>query len=219
MIKKILSLLFVFALLSSAAFAAGIDTTNKSQSKNGTLGNDEMIGSGNGEAITTRTTEMTQTIERVRSRSMAQANVSATGDAARNVYRNQVQNAVQNMLDLSEVAGVNGQQISTIAREFNNSAQNSTQAEDRMASRGSVSRLLFGGDYAAAEDLEASVNQSQERIQEMKQLIEGDPEMDAEVKEMLLEQIATMEAEQARLQTFAQVEKQSTGLLGWLIKK
>lgn len=137
--------------------------------------------------------------------------------AAKNVYQNQnrVRLAVHTLLAMEDLAGGIGQQVSEVARGFNNSVQATIRAEERIQTRSNILRFFMGGDEKSAEELEQEVNQNQQRIQELKQLRE---QCNEEVKAMMQEQIQNMEQEQTRLQDLAQKEKKSKGLFGWLFK-
>ncbi|MCK5289553.1 MAG: hypothetical protein KAJ56_01300, partial [Candidatus Aenigmarchaeota archaeon] len=136
-----------------------------------------------------------------------------------NIYQNQnkVRTAVHSLLAMENLAGSKGARISEIAKEFNNSVQATINAEEKIESKGTLSRLLTGGDAEAAGELERQTIQNREKIQELNQLKE-DCDCDPEVKAMMQEQINNMELEQARLEQLAQSEKQSKGLIGWLWK-
>ncbi|MBN2094552.1 MAG: hypothetical protein JW727_00740 [Candidatus Aenigmarchaeota archaeon] len=131
--------------------------------------------------------------------------------------QNQVKLAVHALLGMENQYGGIGQNISQIAREFNNSVNKTIQAEEKIQTRSNFSRFLFGGDENAAQMLEQETTQNQERVQELNRLI-ADCECDEEIKLLLREQVQNLEQEQIRLNQLAQEEKQSKGLLGWLWK-
>jgi hypothetical protein len=139
------------------------------------------------------------------------------------VYMNQnrVREAVHNLLDmkgmLQQKGGI-GDQVSEVAKQFNNSVQVTLKAEEKIQTRSRFMRLLVGGDDASADEVQGEVTRNREKIQQLKQLkeqIQGDEEL----KQMFQEQIQQMEQEQNRLQELAQKEKQSKGMFGWLFKK
>ena len=138
------------------------------------------------------------------------------------VYRNQnrVRESVHNLLDmenmLQEKGGI-GEQVSEIAKQFNNSVQATLKAEEKIQTRSRFMRILVGGDDESADEVQSEVTRNTERIQQLKQLkeqIQGDEEL----KQVFQEQIQQMEQEQNRLQELAQKEKKSKGLFGWLFK-
>lgn len=132
------------------------------------------------------------------------------------VYRNQntVREAVQSLLAAEDIVGGIGQQVSQIAKDFNNSVSKTIKAEEQIQNRSALTKLFLGGDKTAAAELEQEVNQNRERIQSLNQLMEQ-CDCDSETKAVLQEQIQNMEQEQNRLKTLAE-EQQSNGLFGWL---
>ncbi len=139
------------------------------------------------------------------------------------VYRNQnmVREAVHNLLDMKDLLdqkGDIGQQVSEVAKQFNNSVQVTLRAEEKVQTRSRFMRILVGGDDESADEIQGEVTRNMERIEQLKQLKEQIQD-DEEIKQMCQEQIRQMEQEQNRLQELAQNEKQSKGLFGWLFKK
>jgi hypothetical protein len=131
--------------------------------------------------------------------------------------QNRVRLAVHSLLALENLTGGIGQQVSQIAKEFDNSVQSTLRSEERIQTRGGLSKFFFGGDEEASDEILGQVTQNQERIQELNRLmLEGG--LDEDVKTMMQEQIRVMQQEQNRLQQMAQQEKMSKGLLGWLWK-
>ncbi|MCK4926954.1 MAG: hypothetical protein KAS11_00670 [Candidatus Aenigmarchaeota archaeon] len=145
--------------------------------------------------------------------------MSGLDEKQQKIYQNQnkVRTAVHSLLAMEGLAGNKGARISEIAREFDNSVQATIRSEEKIESKGSLSRMLTGGDAEAAGELERQTIQNREKIQELNQL-KNECDCDSEVKAMMQEQINNMEQEQARLEQLAQSEKQSKGLIGWLWK-
>jgi hypothetical protein len=145
-----------------------------------------------------------------------QQQMSASEKTA-NQNQNEVRSAVGALLAMETMTGGIGPQVSAIAKEYDNSFEKTLAAEEKIQSKGSFSRLFFGGDAEAAEELEAQVTQNQNKVKELKQLNEQCSEdCDAETKQLLQEQITTMEQEQTRLSELAQKEKSNKGWFGWL---
>jgi hypothetical protein len=141
------------------------------------------------------------------------------GEKEQKVYQNQnrVRLAVHSLLAMEDLAGGIGEEVSQIAKQFNNSVQATIRAEEKIQRRSAFARFFAGGDSESAEELEQQVRQNKQRIQELKQLHEQ-CDCNEEVKTMMQEQIQNMEQEQNRLEGLAQKEKKSKGLLGWLWK-
>ena len=145
--------------------------------------------------------------------------IQGLSEKQQQVYKNQnqVRLAVHSLLAMEDLTGGIGQQVSKIARDFDNSVQKTINAEEKIESKGKFARLFTGGDKETAEELEAEATQNQQKIQELKQLKEQ-CECEEELKQMMQEQIQNMEQEQKRLQELAQKEKQSKGMFGWIWK-
>ncbi len=163
---------------------------------------------------------LAQAMERIKEQQQEmEQEQSGMDEAQKKIYQNQntVRLAVHTLLDMEGLIGGIGQNVSAIAREFDNSVQSTIQAEEKIQTRSAISRFFAGGDENAADEIEQQVAQNQLRIQELNQLLEQ-CDCDEETQTLLKEQIQNMEQEQTRLQELAQSEKQSKGILGWLWK-
>lgn len=130
--------------------------------------------------------------------------------------QNQVRTAVHTLLAAGEMDGGIGGNISAIAREFNNSVQTRMMAEQQIQERQGLTRLLFGGDQEAVAALCQNLNQTSEQIREMQRLVENCT-CDNQTRTLLMNQLAVMEEDQARLSALVQNETDAQGLFGWLI--
>jgi hypothetical protein len=183
----------------------------------------EEIGDGNGTQAMNRTEKMEMLRERMENRKQEmEENIEALGEGRQQVYRNQneVREAVHNLLDMREMLDEKGigQNVSGIAREFNNSLKVTLEAEERIQNRSRFIRFLVGGDDEAADQIEQQITTNRERIQQLNQLKEQLKD-DEELRQMFQDQIQQMEQEQTRLQNLAQNETRSRGLFGWLFRK
>jgi hypothetical protein len=111
-----------------------------------------------------------------------------------------------------------GPQVSAYAREFNNSLRAQIQEEERITSRNALVRFFAGGDKEAGGVLEQETVRNQERIQQMQQLIAQCQDCDAQIRELLQNQLQEMNQQQTRLQQVAQRELRDKGIIGWLWK-
>jgi len=116
---------------------------------------------------------------------------------------------------MENLTGGIGRNISTIAREFNNSIMATIRAEERIRTRNAFMRLFFGGDREAANEIEKEINRTSTKLRMLKKLKEQ-CNCTAEVKELLQEQIQQIEQEQTRLRELAEKEKKDKGIFGWL---
>ncbi len=133
------------------------------------------------------------------------------------VFKNQnaVRLAVHSLLAMEDRIGGIGQQISQIAREFNNSIKATINLEERIQKRSRFVKFFVGGDEEAAEELEEETKKNEEKIKKLKQLKE-ECDCEEEIKALIQEQIASMEGEQVRLKNLAQAEKKIRGIFSWL---
>lgn len=149
--------------------------------------------------------------------------MQAMEENVQNVYKNQnqVRTAVHSLLEMKDIMGGIGSEVSQIAQEFNNSVQSTIRAEERIQTRNRIIRFFAGGDEESAEAIEQEINRNRERIQQLVQLKEQ-CDCEEEIKNMFQEQIQDMEQEQNRLQQLVQGEKEYKWLLGrfsnWLKK-
>ena len=141
-------------------------------------------------------------------------NISA-GERDRIKNENEVRIAVTTLLNVEDLSGGIGRNVSAIARDFNNSASSTRKLEDRIQTRSSFMRLLFGGDREAARELATQTAQNKARIVELQQLISS-ASLNTEVRAMIEDQLGIMEKEQERLQQLATREQQDRGFFGWL---
>ncbi|WP_209630917.1 hypothetical protein [Methanofollis sp. W23] len=131
--------------------------------------------------------------------------------------QNQVRTAVHALLAMEEREGGIGENISAIAREFNNSIQTRMMAEQQIQERQGLTRTLFGGDQEAVAALRSHLNQTSEQIRTMQQLVETSA-CDNQTRTLLMEHLAVMEEDQARLSALVQNETVDQGLFGWLFQ-
>jgi len=111
-----------------------------------------------------------------------------------------------------------GQNISAIAREFNNSVNMSEKLEQKIQDRSGIMRVFLGGDRDAAGQLANITSQNQARIQKIQQLITT-ANLDPDVRAFLEEQLQAMQDEDTRLEQLATREQQDRGLFGSLLGK
>jgi len=139
-------------------------------------------------------------------------NVSS-GERDRIKNENEVRIAVTTLLDVEDLSGGIGRNVSAIARDFNNSASSVRKIEDRIQSRSSFVRLFFGGDREAARELANQTAQNDARIVELRQLI-NNASLNSEVRATIEDQVRIIQLEQERLQQLSTREQKDRGLFG-----
>jgi hypothetical protein len=214
--KRILTLFLILVILSPVALAQGQNATG-GETTAADIG--RQLTRQMSYELRKQSPEGVRQLIRERRQLIEQEVANITDRTRQRVHQNQneVRIAVHALLEMDNLTGGIGPQVREIARNFNNSIQATLRAEERIENRGRIRRFFAGGDFEAADEIEQEVDQSRQRIQELKQLREDCP-CDVEVKAMLREQIESMEQEQDRLQGLTQAEKQSKGLFGWIWK-
>ena len=133
-------------------------------------------------------------------------------DAVKNA--NEVRLAVHALLASKDLVGGIGGQVSEIAKSMNDSVATTTNAEAKVQSRGFLTRLLFGGDSAAAEVISQEVAQNQQHIDALMKLL-GDANVPSDIQAVLKAQIMAIQEAQTRLLDLAQKEQTMWGLFSW----
>ena len=215
--KKILALLIMLVLLSPLALA------NQEQNKEQIRERNENIQQIREQALTqirelkAENAAEVKAIVQQKREELKQA-VTAEKKRVREIKQkqNEVRLAVHALLASENLTGGIGPQVSTIARDFDNSAKETEQAEEKAMNRGRFMKFLFGGDRESAEIIRNRVQTREEKIQQLEQLTET-CDCNEETKQMLREQVQVMKQEQERLKEVTKNEEKK-GLLGWLSK-
>jgi len=143
--------------------------------------------------------------------------IDDSNEAEKKIYQNQnqVREAVQTMLSAEDLVGGIGEKISEIAREFNNSMQETLEAEKKIEKKSKIIKFFTGGGKEVAEKLELEVEKNRERVQSLKDLNENN-DYGEEIKNVIREQVQRIEEEQLRLGEVAEKEKGVKGVFGWV---
>lgn len=131
----------------------------------------------------------------------------------KDVYKNQnrVRLAVHNLLAMENMLGGIGPQVSKIAREFNNSANKTIQAEIKIRGRGRFKRFFTGGDKESAEIIKRELSKEEEMIRTLEGLVKR-ARVAVEVKANIEEQINNIKGELERLANVVKGEEESPGV-------
>jgi hypothetical protein len=140
-------------------------------------------------------------------------NVSS-GDRERFKNENEVRLAVHTLLEMENVSGGIGRNVSAIAREFNNSASSAKTFEDRIRNRNTLTRILFGGDRDAAREIANLTARNRDRILELEQLLKGSS-LDTDSRAFMEDQVRIMQKEQERLDQLSKREQEDRGFFAW----
>jgi hypothetical protein len=138
----------------------------------------------------------------------------SSGEREQFKNENEVRLAVHTLLEMEDVSGGIGHNVSAIAREFNNSASSAKTFEDRIRNRNTITRLLFGGDRDAAREIANLTARNRDRILELEQLLTGSS-LGTDSRALMEEQVRTMQKEQERLDQLAKREQEDRGFFSW----
>ena len=232
--KKILAIIIIAALFISVPVSAASDN-GQGQGNSDAKGIDEELkgnqagdsetaqankneSAGKGNAVSTSLTTANQNQQEIKAqiKLILKENANISGLTSENKLQNQniVRSAVQTLLAAGNISGGIGEQISAIAKEFNNSVMAQYNAEEKIQNRNAISRFFFGGDADAAEEIQQQIEANRVRLENLNTLMNQCEDCDGELKTMIQEQIQLLEQEQNRLQELAQAETDDKGLLG-----
>ncbi len=137
----------------------------------------------------------------------------------KNIYQHQyrVKLAAQTIFGMQNFLGEKlGPKAAEIAKQLDSSVKATIMAEKKIQNRNRIIRFFVGGDKKAAAEIKREVQQNRKRIQELKKVYQECTDCDEQIKEMLKEEIQTIEQEQIRLKQLADKEEKSNGLIGFL---
>jgi len=126
-----------------------------------------------------------------------------------------VQIAAHSLMAMENLTGEIGPRVVGIAEEINASESNITPLEQRIENGNSLFRFMFGGDKAAANQIDDQVALNQQRIQTLEQLMQNST-LQPDVEQAMQEQITVLQQEQDRLANLTATERNTTGLFWWI---
>lgn len=244
--KKIFVFFVVFVLLSSFVLAAENQERNMGQNnaESGDLeaGDDSDVDSEQRNEVREQVRESKKTMSQLREQALSEIKELKVQNAAelREAVRerreqlkeavkeerekvremkekqNEARLAIHTLLAAENLTNM-GKEVGVIARDLDNSAKETEQTEEKIMNRGRFMKFLFGGDRDGAELIRNRIQAREEKIQELKNLIDT-CNCDDEVKALLQEQVRVMQQEQERLNSVADEEGKDTGLFGWMFK-
>ena len=186
-----------------------VQTQTQEQNEEG-LGNLE-----NGQRLRARTSNELKSMIQEKRGEMIEEIKSMKGNLKK-AYENQneVRAAVHGLLAMEDLVGGIGKQVSEVAKQFNNSIQQTIKSEETIRNRNRIVRFFAGGDQETAEELQNLVDQNRIRLQQLKEL-KNQADCEEEVKTLMQEQIQSMEQGQTKLQEMIQNERDARGIWGW----
>jgi len=138
------------------------------------------------------------------------------GESISEEHRSDIANFVQSLLQIADSEGGIGQQVREIAQQQNQSTETTIQAIEKVQTKSKVKTFFFGSDYKNLGTLRSEMVQTQNRIEQLNQLIES--VQNAGNKTELQNQIQTLEQEQTKIESFIEDNESKFSLFGWLVK-
>jgi hypothetical protein len=131
-------------------------------------------------------------------------------------YKNSVAQFVHNLKELGEIEGGIGQQVKVVAQ-----AQNDTQAKveesiSEVENRNGFLKFIVGPDYSGIANVQTAITENQTRIKVLSDLL--NQITDPAVKLVLQGQVASLQQQNEKLQSFVNTSSEGASLFGWLVK-
>jgi hypothetical protein len=127
--------------------------------------------------------------------------------------RDSAEIAVVSLTSLSTVPAPVSSQLAEHAKTIEDSLSHLSAAENAIQTRNGIVTFIFGGDKAAANDIEMHVNEDLAALEDMDKIL-ADPSTSPSVKAFTLQREAVIRAELGRINAIAVVEKQKKGIFG-----
>ena len=137
-----------------------------------------------------------------------------TGPSVRS--RTEAQVAAEAMIASERMLGQNGPRMSEMAEEMNRAMVGLETREEALHNRSRLQLFLFGQDETIVGEMQQTMEQNQERIQEMKQYMLDCTDCDQQATETLVNEIQKMEREHERMQAVVGDATDRQGLFGFL---
>ena len=139
---------------------------------------------------------------------------SSSGDAdPGRQSRNSTEIATASLTALTSVPGTTSLQLAEHAKTIEDSLPHLSADENAIKTRNGIVIFFFGGDKAAANDIETNVNNDFAALAAMDNIV-NDPTISPALKSFTLQREATIRTELERLKSIAEAEKQKRGFFG-----
>jgi hypothetical protein len=137
----------------------------------------------------------------------------------REIFENQdkIKIAVYSLLSMEKLIPSVGIIVSDLTIQINDSFTLTTDIENRIKSRGSLSRFFIGGNFKLADRLHLEIISIKDKFSLLEELSTRCSNL-SEVEIFFNEQLHIIEEEQNRLQELVLSEKSSKGIIGWIWK-
>lgn len=141
---------------------------------------------------------------------------SVSGQVTAEVHRSTVATFVQSLLTIAERKGNLGEQVRIIAQAQKNSEATTTDAIEKVSSRGSLKTLFFGSDYTNLGILRSEMVMTQNHLDRLNAVLASTT--DATDRAALTAQINVLAQDQASIRNFVTTHENSFSFFGWFTK-
>ncbi len=112
-------------------------------------------------------------------------------------------------------SGLDSQTMATISNEISSTVADSIDQQNRIDSRNSLTRAIFGGDRQAASSLLQDASVYETEIGKLQQILSSGT-VNPAMRPVIMQEIQVLQNEHDRLTSIATVESQNRGILGFL---
>lgn len=146
----------------------------------------------------------------------ASASDSVKGHLTAQNHRSAMAAFVQSLLAVADREGGLGEQIREIAHAQNDAIATTTNAIQRVSSRGFLMSLFFGSDYKNLGVLRHGIVRTQNHLDGLNAVLANTT--DPIAHSVLIEQIRVLENDKANMESFMAAHKESFSFFGWCAK-
>lgn len=139
---------------------------------------------------------------------------SVSGQLIAHAHRSTVTTFAQSLLAVADSEGELGAQLRTIAEAQKNAEATTTEAIQKVATRGSLKTFFAGGDTTSLGILRNGIRTTQNHLNQLNNILARTT--DATVRATLSEHISALARDQATIQRFVNAHENSFGFLNWL---
>lgn len=207
-----LSALLPFAVHAQTSIGALADTSGQW----GYGSQNENASSSARAASTTDELRASATSSDARDENASSSNDRADGQFTAQEHQNVVASFVQSLRSVADREGGLGEQVRIIAREQQDSVATTTDAMEKVESRGFLKTLFIGSDYENLGILRSGIARTQNTLEQLRTILISTT--DATARTVITAQIQALETDQANMQSFVTAHENSFSFFGWFTK-
>ena len=132
------------------------------------------------------------------------------------LHRSEVARFVETLLDVADRDDGIGEEVRTIAREQASSSEKIADAVNQIEQRSGVKTFLIGSDYKNIGAIRSEIAQTENRIAKLdREIVRAASSTDVMSVQA---ELASMKAEQTRIEEFVKANESKFSLFGWLVR-